>query len=75
MRDPNRLDRLYETLLMVHKEAFPDIRFGQLISNWMGWCVSTKRCTDIFFPEDNKWELWIKEYANENSQWKHYDIK
>lgn len=74
MRDSNRLDNLYKVLHEVHKKSFPDWRFGQLISNWMGWCVSKGKCSDIFFPEDNKWEQWIKEYANENSslfrEWK-----
>lgn len=63
MRNTDRLDSLYETLHRIHKESFPDWRFGQLISNWMGWCIETKKCSDIFFPEDNKWETWIKEYA------------
>lgn len=74
MRDPNRLDNFYKVLHDVHKEVFSDWRFGQLMSNFLGWCVDTKRCFDIFFPEDDKWELWIKEYANEFSQWKHYDV-
>lgn len=56
MRNPDRLDSLYDTFHKIHKEKFPDLRFGQLMSNFLGWCVSSGRCSDIFFPEDNKWE-------------------
>lgn len=63
MRNPDRLDKLYETLHNIHKNELPDWRFGQLMSNFLGWCISTKRCSDIFFPEDNEWEAWIKEYV------------
>lgn len=67
MRNPDRLDSLYETFKEVHKKSFSDLRMGQLFSNFYGWCLANKKCHDIFFPEDDKWELWIKEYANENS--------
>lgn len=63
MRDPNRLDDLYSTFHDVHKEYFPDIRFGQLMSNFFTWCYNEKECSDIFFPEDSKWKAWIVEYA------------
>ena len=64
-RKAERLDSLYDTLHTIHKKYFTDWRFGQFISNFMNWCIQTQRCGDIFFPEDNKWELWIKEYVNE----------
>lgn len=64
MRDVKRLDSLYKTLHDVHAENFPDWRFGQFMSNFLGWCLgSAHKCDDIFFPEDGKWELWVKEYA------------
>lgn len=31
MRDPDRLDRLYEELKVIHRERLPDMRFCQLI--------------------------------------------
>lgn len=67
MRNLGRLDSLYETFKEVHKKSFAGWRFGQLLSNFLGWCVVNKKCYDIFFPENDKWEQWIKEYANENS--------
>ena len=30
MRNPERLDLFYDELKRIHKEAFPDWRFGQL---------------------------------------------
>lgn len=68
MREPKRLDELYDTFKKVHKEHLPDWRFGQFMSNFLGWCVGTGRCSDIFFPEDDKWIQWIKEYVEEDNE-------
>lgn len=65
MRNPDRLDSFYELMHDIHKNSFPDFRFGQLISNFFSWCLSTGRCFDIFFPEENEWKKWIIEYAKE----------
>lgn len=63
MRDPDRLDNLYEAMLKVHKEKFSDWRFGQFMSNFLSWCIGTGRCPNILFQEDDKWEQWVEEYA------------
>ena len=34
MRDPNRLDNFYTELCQIHKEYYPELRFGQLMSNF-----------------------------------------
>ena len=65
MRNPNRLDSLYDTLKETHKTEFPDWRFGQLMSNFLGWCLGKGKCQDIFFPEDASWETWFKEYVSD----------
>ena len=62
MRNPERLDKLYSTLLTVHKEAFSDIRAFQLFGNFMGW-VYEKTKRDPFFIEDGEFEKLIKEYG------------
>lgn len=62
MRDPKRLDNLYEVFKIAHSK-YPDLRFGQFFSNFFGWCLSNGKCSDIFFPEDDKWIEWIKEYT------------
>lgn len=63
MRDPNRLDEFYTILCKVHKESFPDLRFGQLMSNFFGWLATTKQI-DLFFPEEDKMINYIIEYRD-----------
>ena len=62
MRDPNRLDVFYNEMASLHKEYFPDLRFGQLCANFFGWLMSTKGI-DLFFPEENKMLEYFKEYC------------
>lgn len=56
MRDPNRISRILELL----KEAWklvPDWRLGELISNLLG-----PGSHDIFQPQDEDWEIMLKEF-------------
>lgn len=62
MRDPNRLDSFYFQLREIHKTKFPDWRFGQLMSNFLGWVYSEKKI-DPFFPEEDKMLEYFKEFA------------
>lgn len=62
MRDPNRLDKFYEEFCKLHKEKFPDWRFGQLCSNFFGWLYSEKG-RDLFHPEEDKMLEYFKEYC------------
>lgn len=64
MRDPNRLDSFYEELKNLHKEHQPDIRFGQLCSNFFGWIYQNKGC-DFFFIEEDEMLKLFKEYFND----------
>lgn len=68
MRDPNRLDLFYQTLKEIHKQSFPDLRFGQFMFNFMGWLQSEKK-NDGFYYEENRMIKCIKEYANTNSSY------
>lgn len=61
MRDPNRLDSFYEELKNIHKDFFPDWRYGQLCSNFFGWLVNTKGI-DLFFPEEPRMLEYLREY-------------
>ncbi len=63
MRDPNRLDKFYEEIKMIHKKDFTDLRFGQLMVNFISWY--TKKYGDIFFPEEDKFLEKFKEFAND----------
>lgn len=67
MRNPDRLDNFYEVLKESHKKYFPDWRFGQYMSNFLGWVVSEKK-RDIFFPEETEMLGYIREY-NKTSVW------
>lgn len=66
MRNPERLDNFYVELCRIHKEKFPDWRFGQFCSNFFGW-LAAKKQIDLFFPEEDKMLKFIKEYAGENN--------
>lgn len=62
MRDPARLDKFYEELKTIHKEKFPDWRFGQLMSNFAGWLYQDKH-VDCFFPEEDAMLAYIREFV------------
>lgn len=47
MRDPDRLQPLYNELCRIHKEYCPDWRFGQFIMNVL------LQLGDIFYIEDD----------------------
>ena len=68
MRNPERLDSVYFHLCEIHKKSFPDMRFGQLMMNFLGFVNSTKK-RDTFFPEEDEMVELFKEYANSNSMW------
>lgn len=57
MRDPNRLDKFYINLNNIHKDYFPDWRFGQLIVNF------TKAYGDPFYMEEDMLLSKLKEFA------------
>lgn len=67
MRDPGRLYKLYGELMEEHMKV-PDLRFGQLMMNFMNWFYE-KYKTDIFYIEDYSivgcFEEFIKEIKGE----------
>lgn len=62
MRNPNRLYDFYRELQEIHIMHFPDIRFGQLISNITFW-LETEKKVDIFYLEEIPMMNFIREYA------------
>ena len=62
MRDPNRLDNFYNDFCLLHKKYLPNMRFGQLCSNFFGWLYSEKG-VDLFFPEENRMLEYFREYC------------
>lgn len=57
MRDINRLDSFYEELKQIHKENFPDWRFGQFIMNFLSYAG------DPFYMEEDRFITKIKEFV------------
>ena len=66
MRDPNRLDKFFDEFKEIYKKKFPDWRFFQLMSNFMGWIYQEKKRDPWFYEEDRCLELF-KEFAETNS--------
>lgn len=65
MRNPNRLDNLYETLLAYHKQLFPDLRFFQFIENFQFYIK--RRGFDTFYLEDDEIIKYLCDYIEELS--------
>lgn len=61
MRDPERLDTFYDELKRIHKEYFPDWRFGQLIEN----VKSLTKVKDLFYYEEDEFLKLIKNLVGE----------
>lgn len=57
MRDPKRLDRFYITMGGLHKTYCPDLRFGQLMYNFI------KTYGDPFYWEEDELLEKFKEYV------------
>ena len=62
MRNPERLNGFYDEVRRVHKQYFPDWRFGQLCSNFFGWLCYEKGI-DLFYPEEGEMLKYLEEYA------------
>ena len=55
MRNPDRLDSFYDELKKIHKKSFPDMRFGQLCSNFFSWLASEKKVDFFSFQKRDRW--------------------
>lgn len=66
MRDPNRLDKFYDELKIIHKKNFRDRRFLQLMLDFIGWVMQNENRDPFFIEEDRCLEL-LKEYTSDDS--------
>lgn len=64
MRDQNRLYNFYNELQRIHMK-YPDVRFGQLFSNFTKWLLYVKN-KDIFYIEEDELLKLFKEYMKED---------
>jgi len=62
MRDKNRLYGFYGQLCDIHRENFPDWRFGQLFINLTNWLWANKSM-DIYIPEEDEIVKYLKEFV------------
>lgn len=60
MRNPDRLDFFYDRLKLIHKQYFPDWRFGQLMNNFFGWLGSVA----TFYYEEDELLTKLTEYCD-----------
>ena len=67
IRNPERIDVFTSELNRIWKKYFPDWRFGQLMSNFLGFVAGQKQ-TNIFFPEESEMLTYLKEYCGEKEE-------
>lgn len=61
MRPVKRIDEFCDTLKELWRDRMPDWRFGQFMSNFLGWAWA-KVQQDIFFIEDGEMLELLKNY-------------
>lgn len=64
IRNPERIDVFTSELNRIWKTYYLDWRFGQFMSNFLGF-VQSKKNRDIFFPEESEMPTYLKEYCGE----------
>ena len=61
MRDPTRIKPFMAKLAHMWQQRAPDWRFGQFMSNFLGF-VACKTKQDIFFIEESEMEKLLDEF-------------
>lgn len=69
MRDKNRIPVFMRELERVWTQYYPDLRFGQLMMNFLNY-VALGHKRDPFFPEKSEMLKYLKEYAKKSSFYK-----
>lgn len=69
MRDKNRIPVFMRELERVWMQCYPDLRFGQLMMNFLNY-VALEHKRDPFFPEESEMLKYLKEYAKKSSFYK-----
>lgn len=65
MRDKNRISGFMRELERVWMQCYPDLRFGQLMMNFLNY-VALEHKRDPFFPEESEMLKYLKEYAKKS---------
>ena len=61
MRDPDRLNELYLTLLDYHQDLFPDLRFFQFIDIFQDF--SHRKGIDAYFLEEDRVISYLHDFV------------
>ena len=69
MRNKNRISVFTKELERVWMQCYPDLRFGQLMMNFLNY-VALEHKRDPFFPEESEMLKYLKEYAKKSSFYK-----
>lgn len=64
IRDPEKIDIFTSELNRIWKTYYKNWRFGQFMSNFLGF-VSNQKERDIFFPEEDEMLTYLKEFCGE----------
>lgn len=67
IKNPERIDDFTSELNRIWKTYYLDWRFGQFMSNFLGFVQSEKK-RDPFFPEESEMLTYLKEYCGENEE-------
>lgn len=68
MRSPMRLDSFYDELKQIHKTYFPDLRFMQLMINYLSW-HKLHYDSDGFYCEEAETMKRMHEYVEWCMNW------
>lgn len=69
MRDTNRIPVFIKELEKIWMQCYPDLRFGQLMMNFLNY-VALEYKRDPFFPEEAEMLKYLKEYAKKSPYYK-----
>ena len=67
IKNPERIDDFTSELNRIWKTYYLDWRFGQFMSNFLGFVQSEKK-RDPFFPEESEMLTYLKEYCGEKEE-------
>lgn len=74
MRDINRIYQFANELQTIWALYYPDLRFGQLMMNFLNY-VALEYKRDPFFPEESEMLEYLKEYAKKSPYYKENQIE
>lgn len=63
MRDPNRLQEIYDHIKKLHKEIYPDLRISYVLKDIFDW--ARFKNIDLFYMEDDKVIEMFDQYAKD----------